>query len=238
MHTMILMPMLREARGLIGRLGLEADGSRTGTGLPSFAGDDIRLRLIGIGASPEDVDRALTVDLPAGRSMRVLLGGFAGALEPSLVVGQVIIADRVIDAGGQAVTLQAWPTDGQPTDSLGRGMLLSGPQPLSDASAKRQACRQFGAQAVDMESAVVARVCAERGLRLCIVRAISDSADQSLPPGLMDLADRWGRARPGAVARYLLTGPHRLPMLARLAGQQQRAADALTEAVVKLLGGD
>lgn len=235
MHTLILIAMLREARGVIDRLGLEADPGGDGLDLPSFTAGDISLRLIGIGASAEAVDQALRLELPADRAMRVLLVGFAGAMAPSLRAGQIVMADRVIDDHGQAVAFDPWPDIERLVEADQRGVLLSRSQPLLHRSEKVDAQRRFGAVAVDMESAAVARACKQRRLPLCVVRTISDTADQSLPPGVMDLADRLGRARPGAVLGYLLTRPWMALTLARLAGQQRRAAAALAEAVVKLL---
>jgi nucleoside phosphorylase len=66
---------------------------------------------------------------------------------------------------------------------------------------KRALRAETGALAVDMESHVAARVAARRGLPFAVVRVISDSADEALPPAAQigmkpDGAWRWARCWP------------------------------------------
>ena len=106
----------------------------------------------------------------------VISTGFAGALNPCFLAGDVFVADSVRgDEGEFAIR--------SPAGSLGdvrRGALLTLDRVVQSASAKRELWRQ-GAQAVDMEASSVAAVAREHGLPFFCVRAISDLAAEDLP---------------------------------------------------------
>src|SRR3982074_205676 len=84
----------------------------------------------------------------------VYSAGFAGALEPGLKVGEIIVPRRVLNAA-----------DGSSVDTgTGEGVLVSF---NSVASPEQEAklADSFGAQAVDMEAAAVAQAAQARGVR-------------------------------------------------------------------------
>ena len=82
-----------------------------------------------------------------------------------------------------------------------------------------------------MESAAVAEVALAHGLPFLALRAVADSAQDSIPSHLADAVDRWGRARPTAVATALLLHPTLIPRLPHLAATMNRASAALRRAV-------
>jgi adenosylhomocysteine nucleosidase len=158
---------------------------------------------------------------------RVISAGFAGALDPALRVGDVVQADEVI-----AADQRAWRAgDGRcPPD---RRLLTLG-RIVGDPSEKRLLGQQYGACAVDMESAVVAEHCAARGVPWHSLRAVSDDADTGLSPRLAELlaGERvsWWRfalailRAPGLIGECL-----RLSRATRLAAE--RLAGALHERI-------
>jgi adenosylhomocysteine nucleosidase len=143
--------------------------------------------------------------------------GFAGALDPALKVGNVVQPRRVVNAGdGSCLTL-----DG------GEGVLVSFG---SVASAKQKARLRdsFGAQAVDMEAAAVARAAEVRGVDFAVVKVISDEFDFDFPA--MDrFVDSNGEFLEGRFARYTALRPWLWPKVARLARHSRRASLALCE---------
>ena len=116
-----------------------------------------------------------------GRTARVGLGcangvpdgrlvsfGIAGALHPGLPVGAVIDATRVVDEAGAIL----W--EGEPLGVVAArtGTILGADRIVDDASERARLHEQTGADAVDMESAALAR----SGRLAGCIRAVSDQA--------------------------------------------------------------
>lgn len=96
--------------------------------------------------------------------------GFAGALDATLRVGDVFSPSRVIDA-----------TDSSSVETgVGHGILVSFGS-IADREQKARLAKAYGAQAVDMEAAAVARAALLHGARFVAIKAISDSSSFSLP---------------------------------------------------------
>lgn len=104
--------------------------------------------------------------------------GFAGGLAAGLKVADVILADRVVDRATQESF--ACDTDLVPVRFARRGTLLSASSVVATSAEKRQLGEQWRAVAVDMESAGVARAALRAGLPFGAIKAITDSAEQSL----------------------------------------------------------
>jgi len=96
--------------------------------------------------------------------------GFAGALDPTLKVGDVIRTRTVITAGDGSRVLT------QDCD----GVLVSFGSVASPAQ-KAKLRDSFSAQAVDMEAAAVAQAAAARDKDFMAIKAISDEADFEFP---------------------------------------------------------
>ena len=106
----------------------------------------------------------------------VISTGFAGALDPALRVGEVLLATTVLFGDrsfGASLPLKCPP-------NLRCGPLLTVDEIVQSAREKRQLASR-GAHAVDMEAASVAAVAAEHELPFYCVRAISDHAERDLP---------------------------------------------------------
>jgi len=88
--------------------------------------------------------------------------------------------------------------------------------------------------AVDMETHVAARVAARTGSPFGVVRAITDTAEEDLPPGaLVGMRPDGGMAL-GAVLASLARHPGQLPALIRTGRQADRAFAALAEAMTAI----
>lgn len=110
------------------------------------------------------------------RIRAVVSTGFAGALDPSLGVGEIFLANTVLcdDRKYRGSVPLDCPPD------VRCGSLLTVDEVVQSSSAKRELAKR-GAHAVDMEAAAVAAVASEHGLPFFCVRAISDHAGQDLP---------------------------------------------------------
>jgi adenosylhomocysteine nucleosidase len=146
---------------------------------------------------------SLTQALLAEGAGAVLFTGVAGAVDPTLRVGDLVVAE---DALQHDVDVRAlgyalgqvpgeplpWRADGQLRELLERegralaategirclvGRVVSGDSFIADPARVRALRADFGATCAEMEGAAVAQVCARWGIPWAIVRSISDTAD-------------------------------------------------------------
>lgn len=123
------------------------------------------------GIGPEAARRAAEAIITLYRPGLVVSGGFAGALDPALQVGQILRPRYVIDA-----------SDGSRTDcGSGQGVLVSFAD-VANAEQKARLGKAYAAQAVDMEAAAVARAAEAHALKFLACKVISDNSTSSLPP--------------------------------------------------------
>jgi adenosylhomocysteine nucleosidase len=166
----------------------------------------------------------------------LIFAGFAGALTDTLKIGDIILADEIVDVHGN--TWQpTWPAElgGDPwTPPLQRGRLVSVDHLLGSVEDKRRLATQHQALAVEMESAAFAQRCVQAGVPFACVRAISDTVDTPLSPELVTLL-AGGSASPWRVVKALARRPSLLPELMRLARDTKLASQQLGLALGELL---
>jgi len=135
----------------------------------------------------------------------ILSSGIAGALDPALKVGDVMLdGDRAVVESLRAILPEA---------VVGA---VAGRDVMTPTVAGKRALRaETGALAVDMESHVAARVAARHGLPFAAVRVISDSAEEALPPAAQIGMKPDGGVALGAVLASLARNPAQLPALIR-----------------------
>lgn len=135
----------------------------------------------------------------------ILSSGIAGALDPALKVGDVVLdGDAAVVEKLRAILPEA---------TVGA---VAGRDVMTPSVAGKCALRaETGAVAVDMESHVAARVAARRGLPFAAVRVISDRADEALPPAAQIGMKPDGGVALGAVLASLARNPAQLPALIR-----------------------
>jgi nucleoside phosphorylase len=166
----------------------------------------------------------------------VLTAGFAGALRENLQVGDVILATEVMNTQGETwpVTWPAALPDEPWQPPLHRGRVLTASKLAGQPEAKRSLGQQFHADAVDMESAVVARKCTQKGVPFGCVRVISDAVQTGLSAKLVSLLSG-GSISPLRVALALLTKPTIVGEFWRLARHTRYAGEQLGKALGELL---
>ncbi len=101
--------------------------------------------------------------------------GFAGALTPELQVGDVFLAESVLEFKTGVEYSVKLPECAEPAAC---GRLLTMDSVAQDAATKAR-LRQLGADAVDMETAALGRAAQARQLPFYCVRAVSDDARTS-----------------------------------------------------------
>jgi adenosylhomocysteine nucleosidase len=213
----ILTAVRMEAKAVARGLGVRA-GSLWDAGCPARRfGFPISAQVIGIGAK----------GLPPGLTTNagcVILAGFAGALDPALKVGDVVLDWR----GGPA------PQPG----SFRTGRIHSANAIVATAADKAALFARTGAAAVEMEGDAVRRLLAETGIPFIGLRAITDAADEELDPALLGLVDSFGRPKPLALAGFIARHPRRIASLRRLGAAVRLAGRRLSEAISVLVRSD
>ena len=145
--------------------------------------------------------------------------GLAGACDPALRVGDVVRAGLTIDIrtgerfGGS-----------QPND------VLVSCDSIASVAEKARLHASYGAAAVDMEAAAVARLAQAHNLEFRTIKAISDEADFELE-GLSRFSTEDGRFREAAFAMYAVVRPRMWGKVAALARNSNKAIASLTAAV-------
>ena len=154
----------------------------------------------------------------------VLSCGLAGALAPGLKAGDLVLGER-------------FPGESRGTDVVEMlreqlagahiGSIIGSNTIVASVAEKQALYAETNALAVDMESHIAARVAARHGLPFAIVRAISDTADHTLPPAALVGMRPDGSMALGAVLASLARNPGQLPALIRTGSDAGRAFAAL-----------
>ena len=140
-----------------------------GRGFKFFEKDGVALVCGGVGS--EAARRAAEAIIGLHHPALVVSAGFAGGLDSSLQPGDSLTPRLVIDACDGSRTLI----------ENGEGTLISF-YTVADVEQKTRLAEAYGAQAVDMEAAAVARCAEAHGVRFLACKGISDSSDSRLPP--------------------------------------------------------
>lgn len=148
----------------------------------------------------------------------ILSAGIAGALDPELVPGDVVIDG---DPDTLARLMRALPA-AKVGKIVGRDSIAADP-------ATKRALAVLG-KAVDMESHIAAEVARARGLPFGAVRVISDTAHETLPPAALVGMKPDGGMALGRVLASLTHKPGQLPELIRIGRQSRLAFRNLTHA--------
>lgn len=209
----IVVALPEEARPLLGRRAL------VGLVEKLEANSEVLVAVGGLGA--ERAARAALRLADAGCAS-LLSWGTAGGLDTQLKPGTLVLPPEVVDETGQRHAVDAhWHArliaELARVAALVTGRLLSVRAPLLSAAAKQAAQRSSGACAVDMESAAIATVAAERELPFAAVRVIVDAAGLDLPHAVQAALREDGRVHASALAGALLRRPADIPRLLRLA---------------------
>jgi hypothetical protein len=146
----------------------------------------------------------------------LVLAGFGGGLDPALVVGDVVLDPP----DGLSAIEGPWHI----------GRVVTQGNLMATAAGKARLHEQTGALAVDMEADIVRRAAMTAGVRLVVVRAITDAADQALSATVVGWIGPGGEVRAGALALGLVRRPWlvleliRLWRSSRIAGRRLAAA--------------
>ena len=167
----------------------------------------------------------------AARHAKCLISfGIAGGLAPHLRSGDVVLSGEVI---GQDRRWRANERIQKEVKDLARrigaaeGPVLGAGDLLATEDSKAQAWRDTGALAVDMESAIVARVAEAAGIPFLVLRTIADPATRELPPAALIPLSQDGTPALTRVLGEVLRRPRQIAALFGLARETRQALIAL-----------
>jgi adenosylhomocysteine nucleosidase len=167
------------------------------------------------GPGPERARAAAEALIAAGAEMLASFG-VAGALDPRLKPGDLVVATAAIAEDGTRY-------EAEPRGFGIRGPILTQAHPVARVAEKRRLFAATGALAVDMETAAVAAVAHRAGCSFVAVRAICDGADDALPHAAVAAMREDGRVN----ALAILARPQDWWGLFRLGRDYSRALSAL-----------
>jgi nucleoside phosphorylase len=186
--------------------------------------------------------------LAAVSAREIVALGVAGALDPASAVGDVVVCEHVLAEDGLAVHAADAELAARALRHPGsqRGIAVTS-RDLADRPERKAALRALAGSeietrgwrsavaVVDLESAVFAAAANRAEIPWVVVRAVSDRADESLPPLLNASRDEGGAVRRGRVVRGLLTQPSLLKPLLALRERVRSCAVNLTAVVETML---
>jgi len=182
------------------------------------------LLIVGIGR--KNAEMSLRQFLAKYSPELVLTCGFAGGLNPDLKLGDV-----VFEIGNQQLEIE-------------NRLLAAGTRPAklfcadriaTTVAEKKKLRAETGADVVEMESAAIQAVCAERGISCVTIRVISDTADEDLPLDFNALAKADKSIDFSKLAWAIAKSPGKIGALMRLQKKTQFAAERLADVLTKIL---
>jgi adenosylhomocysteine nucleosidase len=178
------------------------------------------------GIGPEAARRAAEAVIVLYRPELLYSVGYAGALDPTLKVGNVLTPAQVINGN-----------DGSRVDlSKGQGTLLS-QSAVASVAQKSRLRQSYGAQAIDMEASAVARAAEARGVGFQAVKVISDEFNFELPV-LDRFVDAEGRFHHARFTLHALVRPWLWLRLVHLASNSAGATQALCAELRQILSAE
>lgn len=216
----IVAALEREVRPLVKNWQV-SEKEHSGRNVRFFEHGDAVLVCGGIGA--EAARRAAEAVITLFAPTSVYSVGFAGALDSSSKIGDVVRPARILNAqDGSSVTLLE-----------GRGTLVSF-EAVAGPSQKVKLQESYGAQFVDMEAAAVARAAELHDLNFGAVKAISDEVDFEFP-ATGRFIDSNGTFSERQFAFFVALRPWLWASVIRLARNSGRASRALCAELALLL---
>ena len=180
---------------------------------------------------------ALSLTVPS----LILSIGYAGGLDLRLKVGDLVIADKILEINQVISLSKTYSLDPKQLGLFERldpnknilfyiGTLITVNQIIADSSAKQELGVSHKALAVDMETSSLISYAIENKIPFISVRAISDTMEQSLI-NISSFVDDDGKVCKIKAGWYAVTHPSVIKNFVALRSQSQKATTNLTEFV-------
>ena len=177
--------------------------------------------------------------LVAKGATRLISWGCAAALGASLKPGDLMLADKLIDAENNEMAINAdWHSYAQSILAkfvfVTRGCLVESVSIVSTSTDKKQLHSLTGAVALDMESIAIAKIAKQYTLPFLAIRVIVDPVEMNLPLAINHSLNDRGEIVLKKLLAFLFLHPAELPGLIKL-GLNFNAAKKTLKLVAKQL---
>lgn len=157
--------------------------------------EGIRIASVESGMGFARARRATQAMIDAHTPGWVLSIGYSGALKPGMQVGDIVMANSIVDTHGHELALDLKMPE---RPGLHVGRIVTSDEMVRLVKDKQELGEKYDAIAVDMESLAVAQICRETKTRFMAVRVLSDDMSFDLPPEVMTVVGETGSLRLGA----------------------------------------
>ena len=188
--------------------------------------DDIRLAVVQSGMGFAKARRATEALIDAHTPNWVLSIGFSGGLLPTMKIGDMVLANSIVDTHGNELQVDLKMSD-DPKNGIHVGRFLNTDEIVRTVEEKKRLAREHAAIAVDLESLAVAQVCRDTGTRFMAVRVLSDDLSYDLPPEVLSIIGSTGAVRVGSALGSLWKRPSSIKDMWRLRETAHQAAERL-----------
>jgi adenosylhomocysteine nucleosidase len=185
-----------------------------------------------LGAMGAGTAEVLAKKLAQTKPRLVISAGFGGGLQPGISVGDLVLGLNYSDptVASQLVLSDRWH----------RGNLFTAEAIVEKSEGKRKLGEETGCLVADLETAHLAKICAEHHIPMLSVRCISDALEDDMPvPANVLLHPETGRPDSLGLFRHLITNPTSVGGFNRLLKNAKTAqngiSDGLTEVIPQLL---
>lgn len=206
---------------------------------------NVLLVLTGIGR--EMAEKATNLVLKSYPVKLLVSLGFAGALNPELLGGDIILCSSMHCAASNdsmeahrkyssAIDIVSGMCRALDNEGINfhRGDIVSVTQPVQAVGERATLRKIFNAEIVDMETYWIAAIAAYQQVPLIAVRAVSDTVNDSFPP-IEQIVDIEGKLLPKKAVLHFLSHPWHLSLLPGLYRNSTKAAKNLSEVIKRLI---
>ncbi len=163
----------------------------------------------------------------------LIVVGMAGALDPELSPGDIVIPDVVMTEANQLYhchsdwSIQLLDQFQSCNIKIVSYPLITSDTVVSGSNEKKRLFEQFNTCAVDMESAEVVALANAQHIPCTVIRVIIDPASYSFPDYLLALTDEFGEVAISRLILAALAHPGQLNKLLQLQGFYRQACEIL-----------
>jgi adenosylhomocysteine nucleosidase len=241
----LIAAMPEEIKPLLRRAGTVRRERLNGLPCYHFSLAGHRCCLVESGMGPKRAVVATRALLAAAPPRYLLNFGFAGAVRTGPVVGDIVVAKRLLCLHERLCTEEAGldpklverllsslsATDDNRTLTTLEGSFITASGIVAKAELARILPSDLPHPVLEMETAAVARVAVKAEIPLVALRAISDAAGEELGFAITDFTDADLNLRLHRILLTVAKRPWIVPQLFRLAKNARRAGEALAAAV-------